>query len=118
MNACCDVAIDKAQPIIAACRRGLIGEAEVVEGAVQPIAGPVAGKDSSSSVSAMGRRRESNNQNSRSTGTKTGYRPAPVIPIAEPLYLFVRDRFAVFNQARAAAAIDNFILGGQPGHFE
>ena len=53
MNCGRDVGIDEAKSIAAANGCGLIRKSEVVKGAIEPIAGTVAGKHASRSITAV-----------------------------------------------------------------
>lgn len=113
-----DVGIKELEPIPASNGNGLVREAELVERAVKPIAGAVARENSSSSITTVSGWGQANNQKPRSGITEAGDRPPPIFPIAEPANFVARDLFAIFDQSRAAPAIDDFTLGRPLAHSE
>ena len=118
MNRGGDVAIDQAKAIVTMCRGRLVGEAEGVQSPVQPVAGPVAGKDSTGSITSVGGWSEADYQELCIHRAQTRHRPPPVFPIAKAPDLIARYRFAVFDESWATPAIDNLTLGRQLGHSE
>ena len=113
-----DVGIDKLESIPALNGNGLVREAEIVERAVKPIAGPVTCENSSGAITPVGGWRQANDQEPRSSAAEARNGPSPIFPIAEPPNLVARYLFAILDQSRAAPAIDDFTLGRPLAHSE
>ena len=116
MNGGSDVTVDQAQAVRAIDGVGLVDKTETKHRAVEPVAGPVAGKDAASTVATMGGWSQSDNQEAGTRFAKAGDRATPIILIAESADPVTRDLFPVFDQARAAAAVENVSLGGPLCH--
>src|SRR5262249_4850549 len=116
VDSCSDIRINEFQSVTPVGRRRLIRKTEVEQRPVEPVTGPVAGKDPSSPVSAMRRGSEANNQQPRIRRSEAGNRPSPIVPIPESSDLCPRNLFAVFDQAGASPAVDNLLLGRQLCH--
>ena len=113
-----DVAIDELQPGVAIRGSRLVGEPEVVKGAIEPIAGGITGEDAARSIPAMRCRSKSNHQEPRVGWTEAGDGPSPVFPVTESGDFFARDLLAIRNKPRASATVDDLILGGPLEHSE
>ena len=97
MNGGGDVTIDELQAIVAMSGRRLVRETEIVERSIKPIAGPVAGEDSSCPISTMSRRSEADDKKPRVNPAKAGDGASPVFPIPKPSNFVACDSFAVFD---------------------
>src|SRR2546425_3642626 len=92
-----DVGIDKLESIPALNGNGLVREAEIVERAVKPIAGPVTCENSSGAITPVGRRRQAHGPEPRSSPGEAPKRPSPIIPIPGPPNLCARHPFPVLG---------------------
>jgi hypothetical protein len=111
-----DVAIDEPQAVTAIGGSGLTGEAEVVERPVEPVSGPVAGKDTACSISAMRGGRQSDYKKPGVELAEAGYGPSPIFVGLKAFNLIACNFFPVCHQPWAAPAINDFILSPQLDH--
>ena len=95
MNSSGDIAVDQTESVVAIDGVRLIRETEPVQRAVEPVSRSIAGKDSSRTVAAMRRRRESHNQKTGIRGTEARNRSAPVFLVAKAPHFYARDLFSV-----------------------
>src|SRR5262245_57289925 len=86
MNSGCDIAIKQSEPIVAMRGSRLVGESKFVQGAIEPITGTIAGKNSTGSIAAVRCRREPHNEKPSRDRSEAWDWPSPVIPFAKPLY--------------------------------
>ena len=107
---CGDVGVDELQAVVAVKGSGLICEACFVQGSVKEIAGAITGEHAAGAIRAVCGGRESQNQQLRLGINKTGNGFAPILPFAIGTALFTRNFFAVFDEARAFPARDNFFV--------
>src|SRR5687768_6424828 len=96
-------------------RGRLIREAGFMKRTVEPVATPIAGKDSARTIAAMRRGCETNNQQAGRRTTEVGNRPAPVLPIGEGPPLFLSNLPAVVAQAGTALTGDDLAIQRLPG---
>ena len=89
---------------------GLVGEAGVVECLVEEIAGAVAGEDAAGAVGAVGSGGESDDDEAGLGVAERGDGAAPVGFVAVGAALGLGDVLAVFAEAGALVAIDDFFL--------
>src|SRR5580658_3598498 len=88
----------------------LIGEAGAMKRFVEKIARAVAREHPAGAVGAMGGGGQAENQQLCVRVAEAGDGLAPVVPVAVGESLFGRDRFAIFNEARAFAAGDDLAI--------
>ena len=105
-----DVGVFQLEAVVAADGRGLIGEAGFVEGGEEKISGAIASEDAAGAIAAVGGGGEPENQESRVRIAETGDGFAPVGPIAKGATFFLRNFFAVDDEARALAAGHDFLI--------
>ena len=110
MNCRCDVTIQKGESVITAHRLRLIGEAKLVQCAIEPIPGPITSEHTPSPVTTVCSRSEADNQQPRGGTSQARYRTSPILPILKSPSFADCDLLPVFDQARTASAIDNFGL--------
>ncbi len=116
MNGSRDVAIDEPEAVAPLHGSGLIGETEIVERAIQPIAGPVAREDPAGSISAVSRRSKADDQKPPAGRPEAGDRSSPIMRVRKSSNFFARDVLAILDQTRASPAVDDLTLGRQLGH--
>jgi len=105
-----DVGVFQLEAVVAADGSGLIGEARFVESCIEKIAGAISGEDSAGAIAAVGGGGESENEELRVRIAETGDGLAPVGPIEEGAAFFLRNFFAVNDEARAFAAGHDFLI--------
>ena len=104
-----DEGVDQLQAVVAAGRGRLAGEAGVVHGAIEKIAGAVAGKHSAGAIGPVGSRRQADNQQAGIVaGAEVGHGFTVIGPVAEGGPLLPGDAAAVFAQA------GTFLAGNDP----
>ena len=112
----------KQQVIDVAAMNRLIGEANGMERREQEVAAAIAGEQSASAIAAVRRRREADDQQPRTAIAEPRQRAAPVVLIAVLAAFLARDLFAVRDESRTEAAVDDRALEllpriGAAGHF-
>src|SRR5260370_26848799 len=88
----------------------LVRVARAVEGAIEPIAGAVAGEDAAGAVAAVRRGRQSDDQQPRRRIAEPRHRASPVYLVLVGRPLVVRDLLAPRHKARAQPARDDLLL--------
>ena len=99
-----DIAVTQSQAVFCMGGGWLVGEAGAMKGGKKPVAGPVAGKDSSGAIAAVSSRRQAANQDSGAGIAKSGNRTPPIDFISIGGSLFSRYLFTPAHQTRTAAA--------------
>src|SRR5262249_7494656 len=101
------------QTVVATHRGRLVGVSGPVEGAEQPVAGPVTGEDAAGPVPTVRRRREPDDEQARGRIAEAGHRPAPVllVPICSPS--LASDLLAPRDQPWARPAFDDLLGQGR-----
>src|SRR5882672_1683729 len=99
-----NVAVDELEPVVARHRGGPAGEAEAVQGLVQPVAARVSGEHTAGAVSAVRGGGETDHQKTRASIAESRDRFAPVLPLQELALLVARDLPAIRAQPRATLA--------------
>ena len=106
---CGDVGISELQAVVGRDRHWLVGKAEPVERAEEPVAGTVAGEHPAGAVAAVRRGREPDDEHAGVRIAEAGYRAAPVVVTAERGPLLVGDLLAPLDEPRAGAAVDDLV---------
>ena len=94
---------------------GLVGEAGLVKGAVEPLAAAIAGEHPAGAVGSVRRRRQADDQEPCPRVAKVRHRPAPVVASEESLAFFTGDVAAILAQPRARLASDDATVELVPG---
>jgi len=102
-----NVTVLEPETVVAAHGIGLVGEAELIEGFIEPVAALIAGEYSSGPVSAIGRRRQTDDQKSGLGIAESGDRPRPVGLPEIPARRLLRYRCAPAHQAGTLLTADN-----------
>ena len=102
-----DVTVPQLQPIVDRHGGWLICEAVAVKSSVQPIAATVSREDATRAISAMGCRRQADDEEARVRVAERRNGSTPVGPVPEGRTLRFRDPLPVPHEPRALAAIDD-----------
>ncbi len=105
-----DIAVCESQPVVPGDGFRLIRKPKFVESPVQPVSASVAGKHASGPVSAVGRRGQTHEKESRGGVAETRIWFSPVVPRLEPFCLLARDAFTPSDQSWTPAARNNLAL--------
>ena len=106
-----DIAVDELQAVIAMRGIRLAREAEAVQRAVEPVSGPIAGKNASGAVAAVRGRGESDDKQARIEPAEAGDGFAPVFLIPEAANSFPSDLLAIEGEPPAEPAGFDLALG-------
>src|SRR5512143_3751035 len=95
---------------------GLIGKTVGVQSAVEPVAAAIAGKHSPGAISAVGGRRETDDEQPRLRIAEARQRLGPIGLTLIAARRYLRDPFAPAHQARTFAAANNGLIELSEGH--
>ena len=105
-----DVEIVEFHAVFARDGDGLGGEAGLVKHPIEDVAGPVAGEHAAGAVGAVGSGSEAENQHAGARVAEGWHGAAPIDLVAVGPPLEFRDFRSMGAQARAAPALDDFLL--------
>jgi len=105
-----DVAVDQAHPVVLRNRLGLAGEAEPVQGAVEPIAAAVSGEHPSRAVATVRRRCETHDQQTGLDVPEAGDGFPPIRPAVETTRFAMCDLLTVGHEAGTPVTGDDGVM--------